>query len=204
MTAQAARPMAAGFSNEVFDSQSVFRRVMEALASTGRIRPVSPAVLPDAPLMPSAAAVILSLCDFETPLWLSAHLSTLPGAAEFLRFHTGAPLVPEPSRAAFAVVDLRHDALDLASFAQGTAEYPDRSATIIALCDSLEDGPALTITGPGIATVSELRVSPSPADLPAQWSANRARFPLGVDIVFASHGHVVGLPRSARILGEAG
>jgi hypothetical protein len=131
-TAQARPSLAEGFSNSVFDSQSTFRSAMEALARPGRIRPIGADILPDAPLLPSAAGLILALCDFETPLYLSPHLAALPGVAAFLRFHSGVPLVAEPSRATFALLDLAHDRLDLGSFAQGTPEYPDRSTTIIA------------------------------------------------------------------------
>ncbi|MGL4439182.1 MAG: phosphonate C-P lyase system protein PhnH [Bosea sp. (in: a-proteobacteria)] len=199
----ASRLLAPGFADPVFDSQSAFRGVMEALASPGRTRPSGVEMPAEVPLLPSAAAIILAMCDFETTLYLSPHVAGLPGAAEFLRFHSGAQLVPEPSRAAFAVLDLAHDPLDLGSFAQGTAEYPDRSTTIIACCASVESGVAVTISGPGIAKVSELRVASLPAGFAAQWAANRAGFPLGVDIVFAAPDRIVGLPRSTRIVGEA-
>ncbi|MCO4055157.1 MAG: phosphonate C-P lyase system protein PhnH [Bosea sp.] len=202
-TAQARPSLAEGFSNSVFDSQSTFRSAMEALARPGRIRPIGADILPDAPLLPSAAGLILALCDFETPLYLSPHLAALPGVAAFLRFHSGVPLVAEPSRAAFALLDLAHDRLDLGSFAQGTPEYPDRSTTIIACCTSLQADAALFVAGPGIADVAQLHVPDLPPDFIAQWAANRASFPLGVDMIFAAPGALVGLPRSARIIGEA-
>ncbi len=204
MNMPAARSLAAGFANPVFDSQSAFRACMEALATPGRVRSVGEAMPHDVPLMASAAAVILAICDFETPLYLSPCVAAIPGVPEYLCFHTDAPLLREPSHAAFAVLDLRHDALDLGSFAQGTAEYPDRAATIIALCDSLQHGAALGIAGPGIAGVSEVRVAPLPDSFTAQWQDNRASFPLGVDIIFVAPGRVVGLPRSTRIIAGAG
>lgn len=203
MTAQARSSLASGFADPVFDSQSVFRAAMEALARPGRIRAIGAALLPDAPLLPSAAGLILALCDFETPLHLSPHVSTMPGVATFLRFHSGAVLAPTPSRAAFAVLDLDHDRLDLSSFAQGTPDYPDRSTTIIACCARLDAGDTLHISGPGIADVSHLAIPGLPEDFVAQWAANRAGFPLGVDMIFAAPGAILGLPRSARIIGEA-
>jgi alpha-D-ribose 1-methylphosphonate 5-triphosphate synthase subunit PhnH len=199
-TALTQASLAAGFANPVFDSQSAFRAAMEALSRPGRIRPIGAGLVPDAPLSPSAAALVLALCDFETPLHLSPRVLSVPGVAAFLRFHSGAPLVEGPSRAAFAVLDLAHDRLDLSSFAQGTPEYPDRSTTIIACCANLEAGEALLVAGPGIADVAQLKVPGLPADFAAQWAVNRAGFPLGVDVIFAAPGAIVGLPRSARIL----
>jgi alpha-D-ribose 1-methylphosphonate 5-triphosphate synthase subunit PhnH len=203
MSVRPTHTLAPGFADPVFGSQSAFRSAMEALASPGRTRPAGGEMAEDVPLMASAAAMVLALCDFETPLYLSPHVAGLPGVAEFLRFHSGALFVREPSRAAFAVVDLRHDTLDLASFAQGTPDYPDRSTTVIACCASVDNGPAMAITGPGIAEVSALRVSGLPPAFEEQWAANRAVFPLGVDIIFAAPARIVALPRSTRIIGEA-
>jgi alpha-D-ribose 1-methylphosphonate 5-triphosphate synthase subunit PhnH len=121
---------------------------------------------------------------------------------EYLQFHSGASLVADPAMAAFALIDLSSDMLDLAAFAQGTPEYPDRSTTIIAISPSLTTGLPLTLSGPGIANTSELRVANLPGDLVAQWHANRTAFPLGVDILFATADAIMGLPRSTRIIGE--
>jgi alpha-D-ribose 1-methylphosphonate 5-triphosphate synthase subunit PhnH len=203
MSFPAATKLASGFQEPVFDSQRAFRAAMEALANPGRIRPAG-AGLEDAPLPAAAAALALGLCDFETPLFLAPSIATRPGPAEYLRFHTDALLVAEPAAAAFALVDLTHDALDLSAFAQGTAEYPDRSTTVIAIAPSLTDGLALSLSGPGIAGTSELCIRGLPADFSEQWRLNRAAFPLGVDILFATADQIVGLPRSARILGGHG
>ncbi len=194
-------PIARGFKEPVFDSQRAFRAAMEALANPGRIRPVG-RMLVDAPLPPAAAAVALALCDYETTLFLAPSIAASTGIADYLRFHTDATLVAEPGLAAFALVDLDSDELRLATFAQGTPEYPDRSTTVIVIVDSLADGPAVTLSGPGIAGKAELRIAGLPGDFVEQWQANRAGFPLGVDIIFATSEVILGLPRSTRIAGD--
>jgi alpha-D-ribose 1-methylphosphonate 5-triphosphate synthase subunit PhnH len=73
---------------------------------------------------------------------------------------------------------------------------------VIALANSVSTGGRLSIAGPGVASVAELAVTGLPADFTAQWAANRAAFPLGVDILFADAHSLVGLPRSARIIAE--
>jgi alpha-D-ribose 1-methylphosphonate 5-triphosphate synthase subunit PhnH len=191
--------LANGFQEPVFDSQRAFRAAMEALANPGRLRPIG-RELGDAPLPAAAAALILALCDFETPLFLAPSVSALPGVADYLRFHTDAMLVAERAVSAFALVDLAHDYLDLSAFAQGTPEYPDRSATVIAIVESLAEGPAMILSGPGIAGMAELRITGLPGDFVNQWRANRAVFPLGVDLIFATSDAIVGLPRSTRIV----
>jgi len=204
MSALSPLSLASGFANPVFDSQSAFRRTMEALSRPGQIRMLGDGLSAETPLAPAAAAIILALCDFETPLYLSPSNAATPGVAEFLRFHTDAPVVREPAHAAFALIDLRVDALDLSGFAQGTAEYPDRSTTVIALCDSVDAGAAMSLAGPGIAGMSELCITPLPESFAVQWAANRAAFPLGVDILFAAGDRIVALPRSTRHVGRAG
>jgi alpha-D-ribose 1-methylphosphonate 5-triphosphate synthase subunit PhnH len=201
MSLTAATRLASGFQEPVFDSQRVFHAAMKALANPGRIRPAG-AWLENAPLSSAAAALILALCDYETPLFLAPSIAAKTGAADYLRFHTDAMLVAEPAVAAFALVDLAHDALDLSAFAQGTAEYPDRSTTLIAIAASLNDGRPLHLSGPGIARTAELRVAGLPPDFAEQWRANHAVFPLGVDIIFATPDAIVGLPRSTCLVEE--
>ncbi len=195
--------LAQGFADPVFDSQAAFRTVMRALALPGRIEHLATGLQPPSPLTPAAAAVCLALADFETPLWLSPTLAGSNGVTEFLRFHSGAPITREPAQAAFAVVDLRADELDLAAFAQGVPEYPDRSTTVIVICEALGGDAGDALEGPGLRGEGRLRFTPRPADFAAQWRANRAGFPLGVDLVLTAGHDLAGLPRSIRITREA-
>jgi alpha-D-ribose 1-methylphosphonate 5-triphosphate synthase subunit PhnH len=197
-----ATSLASGFQEPVFDSQRAFRATMESLANPGRLRPIGRELV-DAPLPAAAAALILALCDYETPLFLAPSVSARSGVGDYLRFHTDAMLVAEPAVAAFALVDLAHDHLELSAFAQGTPEYPDRSTTVIAIVASLAEGPAMTLSGPGIAGTTVLRISGLPGDFVEQWSNNRATFPLGTDIIFATSDAIVGLPRSTHLIEES-
>lgn len=190
----------AGFENPVLDQQAAFRSVMQALAEPGRIVPAGALAGEASPLGPVARAIALSLLDFEVRYHLSPGLIA---ANEDITFHTGSRLAARPDEAEFAFVDLARDALDLASFAQGTPEYPDRSTTVFVKVESLVGGPTLTIAGPGIPGTRELAIPGLPADFIAQWAANAARAPLGVDLLFTTNEAVLGLPRSTRILGEA-
>ncbi len=195
---------APAFADPVFQSQAVFRNIMRAMAQPGTLVPVEVELAPPAPLTSAAAAALLTLVDFETPLWIAPSFAAASGraVADYLVFHTGAPLAHSPDKAAFALVDLIGDELRLADFAQGTPEYPDRSTTIVAQGASFGAGAPLKLTGPGIDGEMELQAAPLPHDFLAQWAANRARFPLGVDLVLASEAELIGLPRSAAISQE--
>lgn len=193
---------AQGFADPVHDSQAVFRAVMRAMARPGTIETLG-FDLASPPLPVAAAAACLALADFETPLWLSPSLQRGTAIADYLRFHTGAPLANAPNGAAFVVVDARCDPLDLAEFAQGTVEYPDRGATAILICDHLGAELSLSLSGPGIQKIAELGFSPMPDGFAKQWAINRAAFPLGVDMILAASNTLACLPRSTRILAEA-
>jgi alpha-D-ribose 1-methylphosphonate 5-triphosphate synthase subunit PhnH len=133
----AAETIDGGFAAPVFDAQSVFRAVMDAMARPGSIMPVRTLAAPPAPLSATAAAVALTLCDHDTPLWLDPALAGSSAVRTWLAFHAGAPLVDGPGDAAFVLVA---DAVGLGSlndFAQGSQEYPDRSTTVILQVESL-------------------------------------------------------------------
>jgi alpha-D-ribose 1-methylphosphonate 5-triphosphate synthase subunit PhnH len=79
-----------GFADPVMDAQLCFRSVLDAMARPGQVHAVQ-GVSPPAPLCVAAGAVLLTLADHETPLWLD------PGAARataWIAFHTGAPVEP--------------------------------------------------------------------------------------------------------------
>lgn len=188
-----------GFADLVLEGQQVFRATMDALANPGTIRPLGALAQPPAPLTPELAALALTVLDHDSPVWLDAKLVAAPVVADWLRFHTGAPIVAAPTEAMFAlIVDAAAMPL-LETFAMGTDEYPDRSTTLIIALDSLEGGVPLTLRGPGIETTAAFAPYVQLTDFHAQWADNRAKFPRGVDVIFVADGHVAGLPRTTRI-----
>jgi alpha-D-ribose 1-methylphosphonate 5-triphosphate synthase subunit PhnH len=194
----------AGFADAARDGQQAFRAVMDAMARPGLIVTLAERLSPPAGLNLAAASAALALCDYETRIWLSPSLRATPSIGAYLTFHTGAPRTADEREAAFALLDLAADPLELSHFAQGSAEYPDRSTTIIAMCAGLETGGGLRLSGPGIKGGARLRVDGLPDDFAGQWVINRLGFPLGVDLVLCCGGRLACLPRSTRIsAGEA-
>jgi len=188
----------AAFADTPRESQRVFRAVMSAMARPGLIVEVDAGFAPPAPLNAAAAAVLLTLADFETTVWADTGSTD---AAQFLRFHTGARLIDDPAAATFALLTDPQAAPALETFAQGTPDYPDRSATLIMQVEAF--GQDWRLTGPGIDGETRFSAGPLPGAFVSQWRGNHARFPQGVDIVFASSGQIAALPRSTEIV-EAG
>jgi alpha-D-ribose 1-methylphosphonate 5-triphosphate synthase subunit PhnH len=177
----------------------VFRAILDATARPGRVRAVGAGLEPAPGLSSAATATILALVDADAPLWIAPALA---GAAfdAFLRFHTGAAAVADPGRAAFAVG--RWPALTpVERFAEGTADYPDRSATLIVEVDALAGGDGVALAGPGIDGVRRLAVEGADRTLWACVAANRARFPLGRDLILTAGESLAALPRTVRLQG---
>jgi alpha-D-ribose 1-methylphosphonate 5-triphosphate synthase subunit PhnH len=141
----------------------------------------------------------MTLADFETPLWLDPPLLASPEVCDYLRFHTGAPIVDSAAQAAFVVISSGDALPQFTDFAQGTLEYPDRSATLIVQVARLEAGSGFKLKGPGISGKRKLRIKPLPEDFAERTAANRALFPRGVDLIFVAGNSIAALPRTTRV-----
>jgi alpha-D-ribose 1-methylphosphonate 5-triphosphate synthase subunit PhnH len=194
--------LTAGFATPVLSAQTTFRAVLSALARPGSVHPIGAVVAAPAPLSAGMAAVALSLCDHDTPMWLDAGLRARDDVVTWLRFHCGSPIVDEPRAAAFALVSEPSELPAFDRFDLGTADYPDQSTTIVLQLDTLRSGSDLLLTGPGIQHRQSLRAAPLPEDIRARLIANRSLFPRGVDLILVAAGEVAGLPRSVRVVSE--
>jgi alpha-D-ribose 1-methylphosphonate 5-triphosphate synthase subunit PhnH len=194
----------AGFADKVLSAQSTFRSVMDAMARPGSVQRIAAIAGTPSPMMAGTAAIALTLFDHDTPLWLDSGMSAMPHVAKWLKFHTSAPVVSDSSIGAFALVAdaAALPALDVFSF--GTPEYPDRSTTLILQIDSLTDGPALELRGPGIDGVAVLRAMIQPSDLFDRLTINATLFPRGIDVVLVSGDAIAAIPRTTRLVGKGG
>lgn len=177
-----------GFADQPRDASHAFRAVMTAMARPGEIMTVAGAQ-PPAPLSCAAGAVLLTLCDPETPIYLATGLDTAL-VRDWITFHTGAPFADAQS-AAFAIGGW--DQLPLHEFSCGTAQYPDRSATLIVEMPELSNSGA-TLQGPGIENVTQLSLPETGA-----FQSNARAFPLGLDFIFTSGARLAALPRTTRV-----
>jgi alpha-D-ribose 1-methylphosphonate 5-triphosphate synthase subunit PhnH len=195
----AAQSIDGGFADPVFNAQTVFRAVMDAMARPGSVQPLPAFARPPAPLSATAGAIALSLCDHDTPLWLDPALQASAAVKAWLGFHAGAPLANTPADAHFALIANPAEMAALDGFSQGTQDYPDRSTTLILQVSDLVSGAPLLLEGPGIETSATIAPAQVPRHFVEQWKQNSQRFPRGVDIIVAAPGGFACLPRTTRI-----
>lgn len=196
--------LSAGFADAVTSAQTTFRAVMQAMARPGCAQRLD-TLLRDvpAPLMPATAAIALTLFDHDTPLWLDEALRDAPAVAQWLRFHTSAPLVTQADEASFALIAAPEAMPALDRFAYGSNDYPDRSTTLILQVESFDQGTAFELSGPGLRGATAL-FAPLPRDLVAQREASQALFPRGIDLILVADEAVVAIPRTTRLVDKGG
>lgn len=186
MTNQA---MIGGFQNAPHQSAQAFRSLMNAIARPGTIEDLAGASAPT-PMSDAAAALLLALVDKDTPVHLAGSWDNAANR-EWIIFHTGAPIVG-PEHASFAVGDWE-GLQPISRFPVGTAEYPDRSATLIVEMPNLQASGSV-LRGPGIKDVAHLSLPEE-----AAFQGNAQLFPLGLDFYFTAGSQVAALPRTTKV-----
>ncbi len=203
---QQLKDLGRGFAEPALCSQTVFRHALDALSLPGRVQTLGASgglqgMQAPQGANPAAAALLLALLDQDCKLWLSPGLAQ-GDAAAWLRFHTGCLVVVDAALADFAWIASASELPALEVFAQGSAEYPDQSATCIVQVESLDSPtPAWTLRGPGIKGSTQLHIDGLASEFAAQWRMGQTHFPCGVDFFFTQGEAFVGLPRSTLIEG---
>jgi alpha-D-ribose 1-methylphosphonate 5-triphosphate synthase subunit PhnH len=188
-----------GFSDPPLASQAVFRAALNAFARPGRIQRVASDAPHPSGAAPAAAALLLALLDPDCTLWLAPRLAH-GSAAAWLRFHTGCRIVSELREAQF----LWSDADQMPPFEHlpaGSEFEPETAATCLVQVEALGDTPGWRLQGPGIERTQPLTVRGLDATFLAQWRANHAAFPRGIDLLLCAGECVAGLPRTTCIEG---
>ncbi len=182
-----------GFGNPVGDAQATFRAVLDAMARPGKLHQAGGELIPPGPLDQATAAVLLTLADNETPLWLDA---SAHAARDWLAFHCGATIVDDMERAIFAVA---LSLPDLGGLPCGTHETPETSATLVLQVPELGRGHGYRLSGPGLREPGLLLASGLPAGFVSAWQRNHLLYPRGVDIILCAGTTLTALPRSVAV-----
>lgn len=188
-------PLQPGFADPIFDSQLVFTVSLRALSNPGSVREMPLMATGPKPLFPTTAAVLLTLLDADTPLWLDPPALN-NRVADWLAFHCGCPITDQPDRAQFAVITDGRFLPHLGRFTLGGEDCPEQSTTVIIQVDRLIEGRGRRLTGPGIEDhhlLSVLGLSESFWDFAA---TNGQMYPQGLDFLLTAPDALCGLPRT--------
>ena len=182
-----------GFADPVLGAQSTFRAVLEAMSRPGLIVEVGAELTPPAPLCRSAAAVLLTLVDADTALYLAPEAEN---AQDWIVFHATPRMTTNLAEAdfAFALTKPRLEKLNA-----GTDDGPEEGATLILQVAGFSQGHHYELAGPGLAKPRLVEIAGLSGEFPMQWEANHRRFPRGIDLILCAGTQLMALPRSLRI-----
>ncbi len=200
------KPVSESVFDKVFDTQRVFRSLLDVMSRPGTLKPVIPPLLPaPAGFSSHTAAIAFTLLDEATTFGMIPHNEAW---GRYMQSNTGARK-EEPSRADYLILQGSAVWHEVECFYRGSLASPERSSTLIVNVETLtENGSGewdLSLRGPGIEEVAHIGLTGLRLqNLQAIMELN-AEFPLGVDVILVdAAGMVCALPRSVRIeLGEA-
>lgn len=197
-----------------FDSQMIFRSLLDAMA-----RPGSIVVLPDIKITSPALnryplLLLMTLLDHEVSFYVSGHSdenvnASRQAVAEYLRSNTGSNESALRDADFILVCEGSSQGL-IRRVKQGTLEYPDESATVVydvgSIGDRGYDGDdshdeymLLELSGPGIAGKCMIAISGmEPAEIEDVLAMRN--YPLGIDAILSDrNGNIACIPRSTNV-----
>lgn len=167
--------------------QALFRRILDVAARPGQIADLGDLLGG----RPAALAALATFCDNTQTL---SDLTGTLSATDLAFLDVGKATV---DKAGF-ILSAGTAAADFMP-RLGTLDAPEGGATLVVMVESVTDGPALTLTGPGIkgtATLSPKGLAPGWLEARARWCAD---FPMGVDMVLTDATRLTVIPRTTKI-----
>ncbi|MGK7912424.1 MAG: phosphonate C-P lyase system protein PhnH [Synechococcus sp.] len=187
-----------GFSNITFDAQQTFRALLHALSHPGSPMEIGVQLGHPDDLHPACAAACLTLLGIDTQVWVQPDFSS--EVADWLVFHAGCRVVDSSREADFALVKQGQRLPSLTQFNWGTPEIPEQSTTVLVQTDRFDLGTSVVIQGPGIQAQQDIVLGELPDRFWSQWQENAHSYPLGIDMLWFCDRHVIGLPRTSRLV----
>jgi alpha-D-ribose 1-methylphosphonate 5-triphosphate synthase subunit PhnH len=194
--------------DDVFDSQAVFRALLDALS-----RPGATAVLPalDYPRAPAgfcrpALSVLKTLCDHRVSFSIGSSVRT-PEWVRYMEVNL-ATRHESVEKAAYVLFDGRTYDHDFLRMNRGLPEFPEAGATALLCVDWLAEGRVesgspslhLGLSGPGVHGRALLTAGGLDSRYQeARASANRF-YPMGIDVFLVDpDGRLAGIPRTTVV-----
>lgn len=176
--------------------QRTFRAVLAALSMPGTVEQL-PAATDDS-RWAGVVAIAQSLLDHEVTFHVTVSGPAADGPEETILRRTGSRTAPL-AQAGYVFTDGVRALAAVEQALEGPLEEPERSATVVVLCDSVGEGDLpLLLSGPGVDGETTLRLGGLDAAVVKARAERNWPFPVGIDLLFVDRqGRVAGLPRSA-------
>ena len=176
--------------NPEIENAFFFRQALNAISTPGKIFDLSCNLNTPNGLSKSAGSLLLCLCDFDTPIFLSETFNT-DEIRKWITFHTNSNFT-EKGNCKFALGNWE-ELLPFEKYQLGTDAYPDRSATLIINYEKISNN-GTKLFGPGIKNYTYFNLPDE-----KKFRNNNSLFPLGLDFFFSYENKFAAIPRSTRI-----
>lgn len=176
----------ASLNRPVVETQPVLRRMLKAMNEAG-VAVTLPCTQRWARLSSAASALLMTLSETDTPLWLDEALNT-PALRECLRHAGGVPLShQQPAGLALLHSDSNPDLHAIAA----------AGATIILEVPALNGGLTLRLRGPGIQERRAVapQLPPKVINFLREWTLNGE----GINLMLTCGDTLMVLPRSTQV-----
>lgn len=193
--------------DEVFDSQSNFRILMDGMSRPGKIYKLNRHNFSKSPegFNANVLTVLKTLGDNSITFSLGGFNNE--AIQSYIEINTGmAPA--EIDKADFALFDGSEFSQGICSVNTGTLEFPENSATVIIAVDSILCGQhidtftytaELHMTGPGIKDKNTVVIAGLDKKYVMNISEANTVFPLGIDVIFVDgEGNITCMPRTTK------
>ncbi|MDR2443522.1 MAG: phosphonate C-P lyase system protein PhnH [Deltaproteobacteria bacterium] len=199
------------FNDYTAASQTVFRAALTAMSRPATVREVDfEGLFKDTPpISVTLAALVMTLADHLTKVWLS---KSLRGASDWLTFHLACPLADldgdSDNTKIDAAIIVAANPQELPKFSalnRGTDRRPDTSATVMVAealySSSLKPNSELSrwAYGPGLEEPKLFSAPILTKDFLSDWEENFQAYPMGVDVFLTGQNLLAALPRSLNL-----
>jgi alpha-D-ribose 1-methylphosphonate 5-triphosphate synthase subunit PhnH len=194
--------------DDVFDSQAVFRMLLDSMSRPGKIcrLPSHPYKAPPQGFCPPALSILKTLCDHR----VTFSIGGVHARAEWIRYLEVnlASSFRNVEKADYVLLDGASYDGAFALLNRGSVEFPESSATallsVTALAEGVDSSEApicdLVLTGPGVDGKTRLSVSGLDPAYAAERSRTNRHYPLGIDLFLVDpEGRVAGIPRTSTV-----
>ncbi len=182
-----------------FDTQKVFRNLMEAMArpltqysiseSANRFQDKNKAIL----------ALGCTLLDNEVSFYVEMDSVLQSTLSDYTMAKTSgieeADYIITSSHLNYATINIL-----LENAKQGTLADPQTSATFIIFCDTLNGDVTFTLEGPGVNGIEKVKTTEYIAEILKLHSGQDYEYPCGIDLIFVSNdADIMAFPRLCKI-----
>lgn len=188
----------------VFDSQSVFRSLLQAMANPGRIESIRREAETFTEDYGTLLALGCTLLDNEEKMFVEKNPILAESLHNLTLCREG---VLEVADYVFLSSEMNDGSLAAVfdKVKHGTYADPQCSATLLVYCESVAGTDVMVLSGPGIDGTLTVGVSPYVKKTIALRDAAQMEYPLGVEVVFCdASGAIMAVPRLVKTVAEGG